>query len=71
MGSVYGERRVYGPCGFLSERPFGRNGAWRKALESLQSPLWGAPQAAAAAREYIILGLFQEDRISGGKALNF
>jgi len=26
------------------------------------------PQAAAAAREYIVLGLFQEDRISGGKA---
>ena len=25
-------------------------------------------QAAATAREYIILGLFQEDRISGGKA---
>ncbi len=26
------------------------------------------PQAAAAAHEYIVLGLFQEDRISGGKA---
>ena len=26
------------------------------------------PQAVAAAREYIILGFFQEDRISGGKA---
>jgi predicted HTH domain antitoxin len=26
------------------------------------------PQAAATAREYIVLGLFQEDRISGGKA---
>ena len=25
-------------------------------------------QATAAAREYIILGLYQEDRISGGKA---
>jgi predicted HTH domain antitoxin len=25
-------------------------------------------QAAAAAREYIVLGLYQEDRISGGKA---
>lgn len=26
------------------------------------------PQATATTREYIILGLFQEDRISGGKA---
>ncbi len=25
-------------------------------------------QAAAAAREYIVLGLYQDDRISGGKA---
>jgi predicted HTH domain antitoxin len=30
--------------------------------------LGAQPQAAATAREYIILGLFQEDRISGGKA---
>ena len=26
------------------------------------------PQATAAVKEYVILGLFQEDRISGGKA---
>ena len=30
--------------------------------------LGAQPQAAVTAREYIILGLFQEDRISGGKA---
>ena len=30
--------------------------------------LGAQPQASAAAREYVILGLFQEDRISGGKA---
>lgn len=30
--------------------------------------LGSQPQAAITAREYIVLGLFQEDRISGGKA---
>ena len=39
------------------------------ALPSEFVALLGAqPQAAATAREYIVLGLFQEDRISGGKA---
>jgi len=34
--------------------------------------LLGAPtQANAAVKEYIVLGLFQEDRISGGKAAEF
>jgi predicted HTH domain antitoxin len=39
------------------------------ALPSEFISLLGAqPQAAATAREYIVLGLFQEERISGGKA---
>jgi predicted HTH domain antitoxin len=39
------------------------------ALPAELVALLGAqPQASATACEYIVLGLFQEDRISGGKA---
>ncbi len=36
--------------------------------EDVAGLLGAQPQAAEAARELILLGLYQEDRISGGKA---
>lgn len=36
--------------------------------EELEALLGSQPQAAERARELIVLGLYQEDRISGGKA---